>query len=522
MALPSQPEIPQHYSASNAPFEEGIDIGELFQRLGRGLAQTLGLAMLGLVIAAVGYVVMSPIRPVSSSTRVIFAFDGFERGEYPDRSKFQSDDLRTAEIVVEALKNLNLDTAGISPSEIRGALNIEGIIPAEVVKQRDRMRAAGQTPPPYVPDEYIVTLTLPRKFPLSLAQRERLLNEIVSVFQEKFQRTYARLPVDFGNVHEALQGADFPDYVILLEEEVKNITEYLTQQTEKAKSFRSLSAGGFLPDPAQQPENTKSLRDLSLADATQQAEKAKAFRSSATNLSFTDLKKQVDLFKQIQLDDVLGLIRMNSLTRNKEKALMKLDYTLLTLKDQERLALEEEKVTKEYLAKNEARGQNYLVGIKSQVPQQRSDAPMLDQGLVDSLLANDSYNFTLRKSLDASLKVRGIQAEMAKVQERRKELDGSSAAQLADREATIKTVEESLKTLLVKYDQLIANIRKTHADYARQQFGNAIRLSDQIKTADRSLVRALIIPSAVGGLLGLAVGMGLSLLGIYVGATKRS
>ncbi len=505
MSLPSQPEIPQHYSASNAPFEEdGIDIRDLFQRLGRGLAQTLGLALLGLVIVAVGYLLLSPFRPVFSSTRVIFAFDGFERSEYPDHSKFQADDLRAPEIIVEALKNLNLDAAGISQSQIRGALNVEGIIPAEVVKQRDRMRTAGQTPPPYIPDEYIVTLTLPRKFPLGLAQRERLLNEIVSVFQEKFQRTYAQLPVDFGNVHEALQGADFPDYVILLEEEVKNITEYLARQTENAKSFRSPSAGPSLPDPAQQTEN------------------AKAFRSSATNLSFTDLKKQVDLFKQIQLDDVLGLIRMNSLTRNKEKALMKLDYTLLTLKDLERLALEEEKVSKEYLSKTEARAQNYLFGIKSQVPQQRPDAPMLDQGLVDSLLANDSYNFTLRRSLDASLKVRAIQSEMAKVQERRKELDGSSTAQLVDREATIKTVEKSLKILLVKYDQLIENIRKTHADYARQQFGNAIRLSDQIKTTDRSLARALIVPSAMGGLLGVALGMALSLLGIYVGATKRN
>lgn len=256
---------------------------------------------------------------------------------------------------------------------------------------------------------------------------------------------------------------------------------------------------------------------------TQQTEKAKSFRSTTTNLSFTDLLKQVQLFGQIQLDDVLGLIRMNSLSRNKEKALMKMDYTLLTLRDQERLAVEEEKTTKEYLAKTEARAQNYVVGIKSQVPQQRTDTPVLDQGLVDSLLANDAYNFTLRKALDASLQVKRIQAEMAKVQERRKELEGmSGASEVADRATVIRNVEAALKTLLAGYDQLIGNIRKTHADYSRQQFGNAVRLSDEIKTVGGNMVKALIIPSAVGGFLGVALGMGLSLLGVYAGSARRS
>jgi hypothetical protein len=480
--MSSQADNALRRNESDDSIQDALDIRELLQRLGHGLTQILGLALLGVAIAAIGYLVLSPFRPASTSTRVIFAFDGFERGEYPDHSKFQSEDVRAPEIVAEGLRKLNLETTDVFQSQIRGALNIEGIIPPEIIKQRDRVRAAGQTPPPYTPDEYTISLTLPRKFPLSFAQRERLLSEIVITFQERFQRTYARLPVDFGNVKDALQGADFPDYISLLEAEMKNITEYLIQQTEKAKSFRSPS----------------------------------------TNLSFPDLLKQVDLFKQMQLDDVLGPIRMNSLTRNKEGALMKIDYALLILKGEERLAIEEEKVAKEYLAKTEARAQNYLVGIKSQVPQQRTDTPMLDQGLVDSLLANDSYNFTLRKALDVSLRVRRIQSEMAKIQERRKELDGTSnAIMLADRTATIKAVEASLKTLLANYDQLIGNIRKTHADYARQQFGNAIRLSDQIMTVDRSLARMMIVPSAIGGFVGLALGMGLSLLGLYVGPAKR-
>jgi len=452
----------------------------LFQRLVRGLNQSLGLALLGLVIAAVGYLVVSPSRPVSTSTRVIFAFDGFDRGEYPDHSKFQADDLRAPEIITAALKKLNLEATDAFQSEIRGALAIDGIIPPEVVKQRDRLRSAGQNPPAYNPDEYKVTLTLPRKFPLSGQQRVQVLREIISVYQEKFQRTYARLPVAFGNVQPALQDADLPDYESILNAELTNVTAYLNQQAEKAKSFRS----------------------------------------PATNLSFSDLLKQTQLFSEVQLVDVLSIIRMHNLSRSKDTVLTKMDYSLRRLRDEERLAIEEEKVIKEYLAKAEERAQSYVVGIKSQVPQQRTDTLMLDQGLVDSLLVNDAYNFTMRKALDASLEVKRIQSNMSRIQERRKEFEGLGES-LSEATA-IKSADASLKVLMAAYDQLIANIRRTHADYVTQQFANAIRLSDQIYTAGGSVVRAMLIPCAAGFCLGLALGMGLSLLGVYVGAAKRS
>jgi hypothetical protein len=53
-------------------------------RIMRGLPVTLGLALLGLAIAAIVYFAAGSFASVATTTRVVFSFHGFERGEYPD------------------------------------------------------------------------------------------------------------------------------------------------------------------------------------------------------------------------------------------------------------------------------------------------------------------------------------------------------------------------------------------------------------------------------------------------------
>jgi hypothetical protein len=458
---------------------EGIDLRDVFARLARGFAQTLGLAALGLVIAAVVYLMASPFVTTTTTSRVIFAFDGFAKGEYPDHTKFQPDDLRAPDVVIEALNSQKLDASEESQSKIRAALTVEGIIPVYVVRERDRLRAASQAVPSYVPDEYQITLTLPRKFPLSGRQRELLLDEIVGAYRGKFQRTYTAVPSAFGNAFETLRTADYFQYELVLNGEIQNITDYLYQQLEQAKTYRS----------------------------------------PTTNLSFSDLLKQTELFIHLRLNQTLGFILQNGLSRNRSTAMVEIDYYLRTLEDQEQKAIEQEKVVRDLLTKAQERSQNYVLGIKSQVAQQRLEAPVLDQGLVDSLLANDAYNFLVRRALDAGLKVKQIQAEKAQLLERRKIMEAFLKSAGEDQSAILAQVQKSLGDLETNYNELISSIRKTHADFAKQQFADAIRIS--MRPVTGSKYKPLAIAGAIGGFLGLALGMGLSLLGVYVEGEKR-
>jgi hypothetical protein len=211
--------------------DDAIDFAELFGRLRRGLPTIIGLAALGLAVAASMYFAASPFQTITTNSRVVFSFQGFEKGFYPDASKFSPDDLRSPEIISEALKRQGLETTQEVQGKVRAALTVEGIIPDSIIKERDRQRAAGQTPRVYVPDEYTLTLSLPSKFPLTTRQRELLMGEIVSVYKEKFIRTYVTLPLGFGKAFESLSGADYFDYELVLRRESQNIDTFLTQMS---------------------------------------------------------------------------------------------------------------------------------------------------------------------------------------------------------------------------------------------------------------------------------------------------
>jgi ElaB/YqjD/DUF883 family membrane-anchored ribosome-binding protein len=478
--LPDTPRHGDSGSSSDSEFDSpvGVDLRQIFGRLSQGLLQTIGLTSFGLALAALVYLLVSPFTTSVTSMRVEFAFEGYGKGEYPDHSKFQPDDLRAPDIVFEAMNRLGRPSTEELQGKIRGALTVEGIIPPNVTKERDRLRAIGQSAAPYLPDEYLITLNLPKKFSLDSRTRELLLNDIASAYQEKFQRTYGNTPVAFGNAFESLRNADFFEYELILNHEISSITTYLHQQLDTAKTFRS----------------------------------------PTTNLSFSELLEQVELFSQIRLNETLGLIRQNGLSRNRAIAMVKMDYYLRTLEDQEQEAIEQEKVVDDLLSKAQDRSQNYVLGIKSQAVQQRSESPVLDQGLIDSLLANDAYSFLVHRALDAGLTVKRIQAEKAQLLERRKTMEEFMKSSGEDQSALIAEVNKSLVALESSYKELISNIRKTHSDYSKQEYADAIRISMQPVTDSK--YKPLAIAGAVGGVIGLALGIGLSLTGIVFGRLK--
>ena len=469
--------------------DDSIDFAELFGRLKRQLPLIVGLAAIGLALGAVGYFTSAQYGEQIISTRVVFSFPGFEKGEYPDKSKFQADDLRAPDVVTEALKRKGLAANEAIAPKVRAGLSVQAIIPDNIVKERDKLRASGQTTRLYVPDEYTLSLTLPRSFALTPAQRESLLREIVSVYQANFVRTYLSLPLNFGKAFESLSDSDYMDYEIVFLQETNNLQDFIAKLADMSG--------------ATNPENKNT------------ASNSRSFRSQKTNLSFNDLYRQTQYFSQIRLNETLGLIRENGLSMNRKLALAKFDYYLRTLTEDESRALEEEKVVQALLKQSQERMQNYVLGIKSQTGAQRNEGTTIDQGLVDSLLANDANNFLVRESLKTSLKTRRIQSEKAILVERRNnitQLINSSDDQKAD---VLEQFQKSLDKFKVTYDKLINDTRLTYQDYQQQYYANAVQISMQPITA--SFYRGLAVAGAAGMGTGMALGLGLALLGLGAG-----
>lgn len=454
--------------------DDQIDLSELARRLRQGVFRIAGLALLGLAIAAIVAVVTASRQQTVTSLRASFSFPGFERGTYPNGGKFVPDDLRAPDVITEAIKRLGLPEQ--LASQIRGSISINGFISPTIIKERDRLRASGMQPQPYFPDEYEITLSLPRDFTVEMRQRELLLSEIVTVYREKFSRSYVELPPHFGSAFSSLNDADFVEYELILTREVQSLSGYLQQQVEKAHEFRS----------------------------------------PTTNLSIQDLLRLTDIFSQVRLNNVLGLIYVNGLSKDRTFALVKMDYHLRTLEDQEQRLREEENVVNGLLTRTQERMQNYVLATKAENLTSKTGQPLLDQSFIDTLLANDAYNFLVRKSLDAGLAVRRIQSEKTQLQERRQRMEKFQSTDSVGQASVIARTQTALAQLERDYFDLLKTVRITLLDYGRQEYGDAVRITLQATTP--SAINSVLTWSAVGLAIGASLGFGLALLN---GAPQR-
>lgn len=455
--------------------DDQIDLAELGRRLRAGVFRIAGLALLGIAVAVIVSLLVISRQQTVTNLRASFSFPGFERGIYPNGGKFVADDLRAPDVVTEAMKRLGLPEQ--LASQIRGSISINGFISPTIIKERDRMRASGMQPPPYYPDEYEITLSLPRDFAVEMRQRELLLSEIVSVYREKFSRSYVELPPHFGSAFSSLNNADFVEYELILTREIQSLSGYLQQQVQKAREFRS----------------------------------------PTTNLSIQDLQRLTDIFSQVRLNNVLGLIYVNGLSKDRTFALVKMDYHLRTLEDQEQRLREEESVVNTLLTRTQERMQNYVLATKAENLSGKNGQPLLDQAFIDTLLANDAYNFLVRKSLEAGLAVRQVQSEKTQLLERRQRMEKFQSTNSDGQASVISSTQTALVQLERDYMDLLKTVRATLHDYGKQEYGDAVRITLQASTPNA--INFVLMWAAVGFVVGVALGLGLSLL---QGASRRA
>ena len=357
--------------------------------------------------------------------------------------------MKSPPIVAEAIRRKGLDQSGDFQRKISAAFDIEPVVPSALA--RARALTAGQTPPTYIPDEYVVSLSLPRNSPPSIEERGLLLNEIVSVYQEQAQRIQASIPLPVGNLVEVLAHTDADDYGEVINAEVQSLTACLSQLNAEAP----------------------------------------VFRSQKTNLSFSDLLRECQIFGQTYVSKTLKLIRLANAAATSRTALSKMDNDLQALADQEREAIEEQKTFREFLDEAEA-------NIKG------PDA---------------TYDFAFRKALDAGIRVNGLQSDEARILGQRKRIEAAVSSDSRTEFTQKREVDLSLQPLETAYQKMVIDIRNTYADYARGRIIDAVHIESMATSS--GVLWPLVTAGIVGLSLGLAGGIGMSLLRIYVGEWKR-
>jgi hypothetical protein len=222
-----------------------------------------------------------------------------------------------------------------------------------------------------------------------------------------------------------------------------------------------------------------------------------------------ELATRVDEFSAIRQDRVLGLIQSVGLSRNRESALIKMDFRLRLLSNEEALARQQEALVRELLDKIATRDASYVLAGKSALDESRS--PILNKEVLDSLIKNDVYGFLVKKTIDAGQRTREIASQRSELEERRKRMETFSRQDYKVRDDLVGEVDKALSALRKDYDQLVALVRDTDADFVRSSLTDAVRVSFGPSTG--SSTRSGLIIIGGWGACGVLLGLGLSMVG---------
>jgi len=455
--------------------DEILNLREIVGRLRRGGRLIIALIFIGATVAMVVDLLDSPFSTETTSTRIVFSYPGFAADEYPDHSKFQIDDIRSGRYLADALARQHLKLSAKETEDIATGFLIEPVIPPEIAAQRERLRNSNVAMQPYSPDEFVLSINLPRSFPLSSNQRRQLLLDIIDGYKINFQQTYADTPPTFGAAFDVLAGQDISSYEYVLNKEFQTMIDFLDTRSKDAPTFRSRSTG----------------------------------------LTFGDLARRTHVFEETRLFSILSRIRKLGYTSDPETVLGQIQYHISVYKERLLDATNEENVVNILLAKAQEREQSYVLGIRSQATQQKQDTTTVDKGLIDSLLANDSYNLLIRRSLDIGIHQRQMQSQVDILNQRYTWVADAAKAPGSDHEREINAVKEDLRGIESLYLKFVSDIRNEETDYAQQKFADAVKITNY--PVSESLYRRIVLICAIGAALGGMLGAGLSILDVPVG-----
>lgn len=446
--------------------EPEIDVGALRSRLLNFLPLILGLSLVGVVVGATIAWTRVDSATQEVAVRVTLAFPGIERGEYPDGSKFQPTDLIAPDLLREKA-GTGEDVA--KAADLARGLTVAPIIPANVVHDRERLRALGQEPPPYTATEYEIILSMPAGSRLGLAQRRLALNNLVAKFQAQLLRFGSEIPSEAAVPFSEFATKDFYEYESALRQRIRSLHDFLTSLQERARGYRSPHTG----------------------------------------LSFGDLAGMFEGFEQTDLTGLLSYIDFDAPTADKTSALRKLGYQLQAAEAEEDRLSHEKEAVEALLSRAQARSQSYVLTAKAQ---SETAQPVLSENMLAALVANDSYNFLIRRALDAALRVEAARARQTALQALRQRLQDFQEPEAAQVARVRADLGQRLTTLEASYRRLLDSLQTTHRDYASQQFADAVRITAQ---PAESSAGKIIGYSAVGGwVLGALLGVGLAFTSI--------
>ncbi len=116
--------------------EEEINLWDLVDTILKHRKKVALITAIAMFLALMSTFIFQPIAP-QTTARLAFLYPSFERGLYPDGSRFQAEDLLAPDLISTALQQAGLSGSNMEVTKFRSYLAIHAIIPDNIIKMQD-------------------------------------------------------------------------------------------------------------------------------------------------------------------------------------------------------------------------------------------------------------------------------------------------------------------------------------------------------------------------------------------------
>jgi len=392
-----------------------ISFPAIIRQLKRFVLIWLAVSMIVGILIPVGNALFAADQHKSLTALVSFNYNGVEKGNAPDGSKFDVNTLKSPTVIESALTSLGEDLTDLE--YIRQGISIEGVIPENAIDQITAYKSLFDQGNVSATKELLALSYFPTQYKLKFNYSKthfsgeravEVFNTILECYQKYFFETYG-FNQSLGSAVTAL---DYNDY----------------DYAEAVDVFSSTLS--TLQD---------YVSNLSSGDKTR-------FRSNVTGYSFSDLSESIATIRDVDLDLISSYVTVNNVTKDKNTLLDYYNYRLESLNRQKVVA------------------QETLNTIKDSIEKYEKDTIIVYNDVQDVsqfTQASAEYDSLIQQKINAQKTLSTCTQNINAIQIRVDALKGKSAAS----QQKIEKVEKDLESLSKKVSELLDKINDTANEY---------------------------------------------------------
>ena len=455
--------------------EDEIDLGQLIRKVIKGktiIALCTLVAVLVATLGFVGYNVVLQNDQGLVSTVISFNFKGIEEGLSPDGETFNIGEVTNKKVLEETISQLSLRVKGIDSETLRRNINIQGIVPEDVIKritlinkmaEKDVTQLEKISDMTYFPSQYRIDLKIDKNMELDKEQAEQVLLSLINNYKKYFMEKYNDREILSTAINTVdLNRYDYSEYIMLVNSQLGIAKTYLETKQEEA------------PD----------------------------FRSKTTGVSFEDLVAQVDLMQNVEINNVQAIINTFVVTKNKERVFSIYENKIKSL-TREMQEQTQRATSLRQAAANYKKDAMLILGNEGidNAMEVTKSSKAYDQFIVDAVEAEKAANL-LKYDIDHYTDL------FKKISQPDESKGNMNIAPY------VKKVEEDITYIAEKVKALVENINTTVDEYYTVEvFKNSVKMDvpTMYSSSFMELVKKGSMTVAIAAVLGMMLGVVLAL-----------